>query len=64
LKQLFNEIKSDLVANRVVRIMVLNRLYMFKTTERDMQWLSVELGIDLGTQHAITYQERQRKLKE
>jgi hypothetical protein len=62
LKQLFSEVKKDLVASRVVQIMVLNRLYMFKTTEQDMQWLSEELGIDLGIQHAITYQEKQRRI--
>lgn len=62
LKQLFNEVKSDLVAGRVIRLMVLNRLYMFKTSEQDMQWISQELGIDLVTQHAITYQEKQRRI--
>jgi len=63
LKQLFMEVEKDLIASRVIRIMVLNRLYMFKTTERDMQWLSEELKIDLDIQHAITYQEKQRRLK-
>lgn len=58
LKQLFMEVKNDLVASRVIQIMVLNRLYMFKTSEKDMQWLSQELGIDLSRQHAITYQEK------
>lgn len=62
LKQLFSDIKDDLVASRVIQIMVLNRLYMFKTTEQDMQWLNQELKIDLGVQHAITYQEKQRKI--
>lgn len=62
LRQLFNEVKSDLVAGRIIRLMVLNRLYMFKTSEQDMQWISQELGIDLGTQHAITYQEKQRRI--
>ncbi len=63
LKQLFMEVKNDLIASRVIRIMVLNRLYMFKTTEGDMQWLSEELDIDLNIQHVITYQEKQRRLK-
>jgi hypothetical protein len=38
--------------------MVLNRLYMFKTSEQDMQWLNGELNIGLGIQHAITYQQQ------
>ena len=62
LKQLFLEVKKDLVASRVIQIMVLNRLYMFKTSEQDMQWLSQELEIDLMTQHAITYQEKKGRL--
>lgn len=62
LKQIFLDVKKDLVASRVVQIMVLNRLYMFKTSEQDMQWLSKELEIDLVTQHAITYQDKQKHL--
>lgn len=62
LKQLFKEAEKDLVAARLIKIMVLNRLYMFKTTEKDMQWLSGELDIDIGTQHVITYQEKKRRL--
>lgn len=62
LKQLFSDVKKNLIASRVIQIMILNRLYMFKTTERDMQWLSEELKIDLGSQHAITYQEKQRRI--
>lgn len=58
LKALYADIRSDMVASRVIKIMVLNRLYMFKTTEKDMQWLNQELDIDLGIQHAITYQEK------
>jgi hypothetical protein len=61
LRPLFMEVRNDLIASRVIQIMVLNRLYMFKTSEQDMQWISGELQIDLTTQHAITYQEKQRK---
>ncbi|MFA6180235.1 MAG: metallophosphoesterase [Candidatus Methylopumilus sp.] len=63
LKKLVKDVEKDLVASCVIRIMVLNRLYMFKTTEKDMQWLSDELNIDLGIQHAITYQEKQRRIQ-
>lgn len=62
LKQLHRDVEKDLVAARLLQIMVLNRLYMFKTTEQDMQWLNGELKIDLGIQHAITYQEKSRRL--
>lgn len=62
LKQLHKDVDKDPVAARLLQIMVLNRLYMFKTTEKDMQWLNGELKIDLGIQHAITYQEKSRRL--
>lgn len=62
LKQLHKDVEKDLVAARLLQIMVLNRLYMFKTTEQDMQWLNGELKIDLGIQHAITYQEKSRRV--
>lgn len=62
LRQLFLDVKKDLVASRVIQIMVLNRLYMFKTSEQDMQWLSQELEIDLIKQHVITYREKKGRL--
>lgn len=62
LKQLHKDVEKDLVAERLLQIMVLNRLYMFKTSEQDMQWLNGELKIGLNIQHAITYQEKSRRL--
>lgn len=63
LKQFIEAVEKDLIASRVVQLMVLNRLYMFETSEQDMQWLSSELKIDLGVQHAITYHGKQQRLK-
>jgi len=62
LKHLYKEVEKDVLAARLLRLMVLNRLYMFKTSEQDMQWLNSELKIDLETQHRITYQEGKRRL--
>lgn len=62
LRLLYEEVKTDIIAGSVIRIMVLNRLYMFMTSEQDMQWLHGELEIDLGIQHAITYQEKRSRL--
>lgn len=62
LEELREEAKKDLVAIRLMQIMVVNRLYMFKTTEKDMQWLSEKLEIDIKIQHAITYQRSKRRL--
>lgn len=58
LKMLNSECKGDLIATQVLRLFALNHLYMFKTSEQDMQWLSKELNIDLSFQHAIAYQDR------
>lgn len=64
LEQLHKEAGKNLVAEKILHLMVLNRLYMFKTNEQDMQWLSQKLKMDIGIQHAITYQEnRRRRLK-
>lgn len=64
LLDVFRDAKDELMPSRLLRIMVLNRLYMFKTTEKDMQWLSSELDLDLNVQHTISYKEaRQRRLK-
>lgn len=62
LKELHEESKKDLVATRLIQLMVVNRLYMFKTTEKDMQWLSDKLKIDIKMQQAITYQQKKRRL--
>jgi hypothetical protein len=62
LEKLFKEVSKELVPRRVIHLMVLNRLYMFKTSERDMQWLSQELKIDLDVQHAITYQDKHQRV--
>lgn len=62
LADIYKDVRKDAVASRIVQFMVLNRLYMFKTTEQDMQWISQELSIDLSTQHAITYQEKRQRL--
>jgi len=47
---------GDLVATRLIQIMALRRVYMFKTTERDMQWLAEELKFDMARTRALGYQ--------
>lgn len=64
LEAIFSEVKNDLMASRILQIMILNRLYMFKTSEADMQWLSNNLKLDLRRQHAISYiDSKQRRLR-
>ena len=64
LKDLYKSNSDDIIISRLIRVLVFNRLYMFKTTESDMQWLSNELDIRLKMQHEISYiDSTQRKLK-
>lgn len=62
LESLFRAKKSDLIANRIIMLLVFTRLYMFKTTESDMQWLASVLKIPLNQQHQIAYSSSGRKL--
>lgn len=64
LKELYDQVSTNMIASKIIQLMIFNRLYMFKTSERDMQWISQGIGIDIGLQHTITYQhKRQRLLK-
>lgn len=62
LTEIIKDVDKDLIASRLLRIMLLNRLYMFKTTEKDMQWLNSKFDFDINMQHNITYQEKNRRL--
>ena len=62
LRELSANNSADLIVNRLIRMLVLNRLYMFKTTEGDMQWLSSELDVEIKTQHSISYTDSSRRL--
>ena len=55
LQEMYEEKKADIIASRIIRLLVFNRLYMFKTSESDMKWLDSILNIPLSRQHQITY---------
>jgi hypothetical protein len=63
LKQLYIESKKDVIAERLLKIMVLHRLYMFKTPEQDIQWLTSELKLDIADQHVIAYGSETKKMR-
>ena len=66
LKKLIEDAKGDAVALRIIFFQVIHHLYMFKTSEADMQWLSSEQGLnyDLSRQHAIEFNtSNTKKLK-
>jgi hypothetical protein len=56
LLKLRSDAACDMMAARILEMIIMHRLYMFRTTERDMQWLSNQFGMDLGSQHRISYQ--------
>jgi hypothetical protein len=62
LEDLYRDQKKDLIVGQVINMMVLRRLYMFHTSESDMQWLHNTLEIDINRQHSINYNEKGRKL--
>lgn len=51
--RLGEEAETDLVASRIIQMMIVNRLYMFKTTFDDKQWLSEKVAIGMPAQQAI-----------
>lgn len=62
LERLYGETDGNLVARRTVIYLVLNRLYMFKTTQSDMQWLHQKLKIDIRFQQKLAYGRGDAKL--
>lgn len=51
------------VAKKVLDVIVMNRLHMFKTSEQDMQWLQSKLGYDLTQQHQLGYDRNSKLIK-
>jgi hypothetical protein len=61
IKQLQKDMRANPVGKMLLDMFLMNRLYMFRTAEKDMQWLASEIGLDLGAQHAITYIKRHHR---
>ena len=62
IQELLKEVNSDLITTRLINMLIYNRLYMFKVSEKDMQWLySSPLKLDLGKQHSINYGQRKNR---
>ncbi len=53
-----DEVKSDVVGARIIAMLTLRRLYMFKTTEQDRQWLASTLQFEMKNQQAIAFNNR------
>lgn len=62
IEKLVEDLSNDFIATRVLQILVLRRLYMFRTEEADRQWLASKKIVDLQYQHAVEYKTRNSKL--
>ncbi len=62
MRNLLNEVKTDFIAMRVLQMLTLRRLYMFRTSERDKQWLDSQEVLGIKMQHAVDMRTRGTKL--
>lgn len=46
------DIDNDTIANSLMQMLLVRHLYMFRTSEKDKQWIESKLGIDLGFQRS------------
>ncbi|ATA53124.1 hypothetical protein CKY39_07800 [Variovorax boronicumulans] len=61
LRNLLTDIKDDFIAMRVLQMLTLRRLYMFRTSEPDKQWLASQSVLGLKMQHAVDMSTRGQK---
>jgi hypothetical protein len=61
LRNLLTDIKDDFIAMRVLQMLTLRRLYMFRTSEQDKQWLASQDVLGLKIQHAVDMRSRSQK---
>lgn len=61
LRSLLADIKDDFIAMRVLQMLTLRRLYMFRTSEQDKQWLASQSVLGLKMQHAVEMNTRNQK---
>jgi hypothetical protein len=60
---LFEDCEDNLVALKILDVVLINRLHMYKTSEQDLQWLSNLLGYDLKMGHRISYNKNSKLIK-
>ena len=54
--------KGDFMASRVLQFLMLQRLYMFRTSAQDQQWLASKEVLDIKAQQAVSFRTRSTKL--
>jgi hypothetical protein len=64
LKALIKDTSANVMAAKILQALVINRLYMFRTSETDMQFIAKEIGLDIKGIHAVAYTiNKERRLK-
>lgn len=64
IKQLHRDVAHEIVPARLLRLAILERLYMFRTSESDMLWLNSEMHLEMSVQRAVNQRKRGRRLKQ
>ena len=61
LRELNTRVAKNAFPQSVLRMIVFNRMYMYKTSEQEKQQVSQVMNIGVATQHAIDYTTRKSK---
>jgi hypothetical protein len=61
IEELSRGVAMNIIPSRVMKLLILQRLYMFRTSESDMRWLQGHADIDLVSQHRLAYQREDTK---
>lgn len=62
IKKLSDEVKSDIVGGNMIRMLALQRLYMFKMTHEDKQWLASQEILEMKTVDSVSFRSRKTKM--
>ena len=61
LSKTVRDTQGDFMAARVLQFLTLRRLYMFRTTAQDQQWLASQNVLDIKAQQAVSFRTRHTK---
>ena len=62
LSRAITETQGDFMAARVLQFLTLRRLYMFRTSAQDQQWLASQELLDIKAQQAVDFRTRRSKM--
>lgn len=52
---IYRDSDGNIVVRQLLMLLVLHRLYMFKTTESDMRWLASTVGLKMNVQRSLAH---------